>query len=150
MVARRHYLQFGFKVWVPEPRFPKNQGYILTSFPGYRGKKHPAYLRMAKLFGLDVTEGLNQIAEKAKTEQLGKRNRGGGDPDLFVFKGDGQEERFFVEVKYEDPARKYKDSLKPNQHLVFPLIEAILKTGVKLARVYPLTVEGSVSPTRER
>ena len=60
----------------------------------------------------------------------GSGNRGGGDPDLFVYKGDGKRTRFFVEVKH-------KDELQINQIVVFPLIEKILRCPVKLVRIYP-------------
>jgi hypothetical protein len=53
----------------------------------------------------------------------------GGDPDLFVYKGDGRRVRFFVEVKHND-------KLNTNQEVVFPLIEKLLGCPVKLVRIY--------------
>ncbi|MCI0347920.1 MAG: VRR-NUC domain-containing protein [Acidobacteriales bacterium] len=135
MVARHHFLQMGYTVWVSEPRFPKCEGYILTSYPGYREKQAAPYKRMADMFGLKNLEALNRHADGVKRRLKG--NRGGGDPDLFVFKGDGRRSRMFVEVKLE--TSDYNDVPNRTQLAVFPLIESRLPVKVRLARVYPFT-----------
>ena len=114
VVVREHYAKLGYLVLASEPRLPDNQGFILLSYPGYRKKRHPAYSQMAKLLGVELTalDDLNLKADKAKIAATG--NRGGGDPDLFVFKAD-LSERFFVEAKW-------KDKLTRKQSATFPII----------------------------
>jgi hypothetical protein len=82
---------------------------------------------MAKVFGLDPLNKFNTRAETAK-RQL-DMNRGGGDPDLFVYKGNGRRVRLFVEVKH-------KDKLSTKQKLVFRLIRKYLGCPVKIVRTY--------------
>jgi len=72
----------------------------------------------------------NDAAEKAKLRKKHSGNRGGGDPDLFAYKGDGRRVRFFVEAKHND-------QLITNQKVVFPLIEKLLGCPVKVVRIYP-------------
>lgn len=72
----------------------------------------------------------NKAAEEAKLQSKHNGNRGGGDPDLFVYKRDGQRVRFFVEAKHND-------NLTTNQQVVFPLIEKLLGCPVKIVRIYP-------------
>lgn len=114
VVAREHYRRLGYTVLASEPRLPNGQGFILFSYPGHRKSCHLAYTKMAKLLGTNLAalDDLNRIADKAKIDATG--NRGGGDPDLFVYKPDGSE-RFFVEVKY-------KDQLNSKQQVTFPII----------------------------
>jgi hypothetical protein len=114
VVVREHYRRLGYTVLASEPKLPDGQGFILLSFPGYRKRRHTAYMQMAKLLGTDIEalDALNLIADKAKIAATG--NRGGGDPDLFVHKPDGTE-RFFVEVKH-------KDKLNKKQLVTFPII----------------------------
>jgi len=115
VVVREDYRRLGYTVLASEPRLPNGEGFILLSYPGYRKRRDPAYTQMAKLLGTELLalDDLNQIADKAKIEATG--NRGGGDPDLFVYKPDGSE-RFFVEAKY-------KDKLNSKQLVTFPIIE---------------------------
>jgi hypothetical protein len=114
VVVREHYRGMGYTVLASEPRLPEGQGFILLSYPGYRKRRHPAYTQMANLLGTDeaVLNDLNREADKAKIAATS--NRGGGDPDLFVYKPDGGE-RFFVEVKW-------KDQLTSKQLATFPII----------------------------
>jgi len=49
-------------------------------------------------------------------------------PFMFVFKGTGKRERFFVGVKD-------RDLPIPNQEACFPVIEDILKCDIKLVRI---------------
>ena len=114
VVVREQYRRKGYTVLASEPNLPDGQGFILVSFPGYRKRRHPAYTQMARLLGTDIEalDAFNLIADKAKIAATG--NRGGGDPDLFVYKPDGVE-RFFVEVKH-------KDKLNKKQRVTFPII----------------------------
>ena len=90
-------------------------------------RHHHNYERMADIFGPDLLEKLNRKADAVKKRRTG--HRGGGDPDLFVFKGDGKKDRFFVEVKH-------KDQLTLKEKVSFPLIEDFLGCEVKIARIY--------------
>jgi hypothetical protein len=81
---------------------------------------------MAALLDADLAalDDLNKIADKGKIAATG--NRGGGDPDLFVYKP-GTKERFFVEVKY-------KDQENAKQRVTFPIISKY-KWEVRIARI---------------
>jgi hypothetical protein len=135
--VREYFRWLGYTVWASEPRLvhPSTrvpEGYVLLSYPGARNQQHRhhhAYDRMARIFGFELLKTLNEQADKAKISLKG--NRGGGDPDLFVFKGDGKKERFFVEVKENDP-------LLPVQKLCFPLIEKNLQCAVRICRICPI------------
>ena len=126
VVVRDHYRRLGYTVLASEPRLPDGQGFILLSFPGYRKRWHPTYTQMANLLGVELAtlDALNHLTDKAKIAATG--NRGGGDPDLFIYKPDGSE-RFFVEVKW-------KDQLTNKQLVTFPMIR---KRGwdIKVARI---------------
>ena len=131
-VVREHYRNEGYNVWVSDSNEELEDRFILVSYPDLRKKTplHPAYEHMVGVFGREKIEKLNQIADEAKRKRKDNRNLGGGDPDLFVFKGvNAQEERFFVEVKY-------KNQLTPNQRICFPLIDKRL-CEIKLIRIYP-------------
>jgi hypothetical protein len=137
--VREYFRWLGYTVLASEPRLarpntnpPEPEGYVLLSYPGARDPKHchhHNYQRMADIFGEAKIEKLNETADK-KIIQL-KRNRGGGDPDLFVFKGDGKKECFFVEVKEAD-------NLLDVQKLCFSLIEKHLECEVKICRIVTL------------
>jgi hypothetical protein len=135
MFVREYFRRHGYKVlFSSSGRETETKGnFICTSYPRLRREKppHPAYLRLAVFFGLKRLNEFNDIAEDAKTRGKRSHNRGGGDPDLFVYKGNGRRIRFFVEVKH-------KDKLLTNQKVVFPLIEKHLRCPVKLVRIYPL------------
>jgi hypothetical protein len=82
---------------------------------------------MQDKFGAPTVARLNVEADRAKLQMhQGKGNRGGGDPDLFVFKG---RERFFVEVKWQD-------HITEKQRVTFPLIERHCGVKVKIARIF--------------
>jgi hypothetical protein len=125
VVVREHYRRLGYTVLASEPRLPDGQGFVLLSFPGYRKRRHPAYTQMASFLGTELAalDDLNRMADKAKIAATG--NRGGGDPDLFVYKPNGSE-RFFVEAKY-------KDKLTSKQLVTFPIIEQ--KWQVKVVQI---------------
>jgi hypothetical protein len=133
IVVREYYREKGYTVWASEPRLfnpitGEAEGYAAMSYPGARkptNKNHHAYLRMYAIFG-DKLAKLNEAADKAKREL--KRNRAGGDPDLFVFKKGEEDKAFFVEVKDED-------ELTPNELTCFPLIEKYLDCDVKVVRI---------------
>jgi len=130
MVMREHYRSQGYRVWVSDSNAELRDCFILVSYPGLRKKTplHPAYKRMVGVFGRERIEKLNQLVDEAKRQGKDNRNLGGGDPDLFVFKGaNAQEERFFVEVKHKDPPT-------PNQRICFPLIAEHL-CEIKLVRI---------------
>jgi len=114
VVVREHYRGMGYTVLASEPRLPEGQGFILLSYPRKRESRDREYTKMANLLGTDeaVLDDLNREADKAKIAATG--NRGGGDPDLFVYKPDGSE-RFFVEAKW-------KDDLTSKQLATFPII----------------------------
>jgi hypothetical protein len=126
VVVREHYRRLGYTVLASEPRLPDGQGFILLSYPGYRKRRHSAYTQMEKLLGTDLAtlDALNRVADEAKIAATG--NRGGGDPDLFVYKPDGGD-RFFVEVKW-------KDQLTCKQLVTFPIIRK-QKWEVKVVRI---------------
>ncbi|HXH49677.1 MAG TPA: hypothetical protein VNM47_10045 [Terriglobia bacterium] len=132
VVVREHFRRLGYTVLASEPRLPDGQGFILLSFPRYRERRHPAYTQMASLLGTDIEalDAFNLISDKAKIAATG--NRGGGDPDLFVYRPDGTE-RFFVEVKH-------KDKLNKKQLVTFPIIR---KQGweVKIVRIVEASSE---------
>ena len=114
VVVREYYRRLGYTVLASEPRLPDGQGFILLSYPGKRESGDLAYTKMAHLLRIELValDDLNRKADKAKIATTG--NRGGGDPDLFVYKPDGSE-RFFVEVKW-------KDQLTSKQLATFPII----------------------------
>jgi hypothetical protein len=134
MVAREYFRRLGYKVLFSSSGRPPetSENFICTSYPGLRREEppHPAYQRMARIFGLERLIEFNKVAERAKLQRKHNGNKGGGDPDLFVYKGDGRRVRFFVEVKHND-------KMNVNQEVVFPLIEKHLECPVKLVRIYP-------------
>jgi hypothetical protein len=123
VVARKYFRDRGYTVWAAEPELPNGDGFILMAYPGKRRRGHPAYKRMESVFGADVLHALNESADVVK--RMHTANAGGGDPDLFVFKG---VERFFVEVKWRDHITK-------KQRLTFPLIEKYCKVPVRVVRI---------------
>jgi len=148
MVVARHYRKNKYTVWFCEPALENYEssdfvGFMLLSYPGRRAKPHKAYERMQEKFGAAMVERLNRRADAAKQAMNhGTGNRGGGDPDLFVFKG---RERFFVEVKW-------KDQLKAKQCVTFPLIEHYCNVPVKIVRIFergPTATRQSVPPCSE-
>ena len=132
VVVSEHFRSRGYTVWFCEPALEKYAhpdfvGFMLLSYPGRRRTAHPAYKRMQDVFGKATVERLNAEADRAKLQvDQGNGNRGGGDPDLFVFKG---RERFFVEVKW-------KDHITEKQRVTFPLIERHCGVRIKIARIY--------------
>lgn len=133
VVARENYRQRGYAVWFCEPALEKYNdpefiGFMLLSYPSRRHNAHPAYVRMRDIFGEVTLQRLNAAGDEAKLQMdEGQGSRGGGDPDLFVFRGS---ERFFVEVKW-------RDELTEKQRVTFPLIEEYCRTEVVVARIAP-------------
>lgn len=125
VVVRKHYRQLGYTVWASEPELPNDDGFILVSYPGKRRRGHAAYARMETLFGVAKLRKLNEATDRAK--QAKSKGLGGGDPDLFVFRG---EEKFFVEVKWND-------EITEKQNATFPVIEKMLGVEIKVARIEP-------------
>ena len=131
IVVREHYRRQGYTVWFCEPALekyadPNFVGFMLLSYPGRRQAAHLAYKRMQDVFGEATVARLNLEADHAKLQMnKGQGNRGGGDPDLFVFKG---QERFFVEVKW-------KDHITQKQRVTFPLIVRHCGVNVRIARI---------------
>jgi hypothetical protein len=123
VVVREHFRALGYTVLASEPELPKDEGFLLVAYPGKRERRHPAYERMVGHFGDAVLARLNRHADKTKA-RYGK-SRGGGDPDLFVFRGG---DRFFVEVKW-------RDQITQKQSLTFPLIERYCQVPIKVARI---------------
>ena len=131
VVTREYFRKKGFTVLASEPRLisPMDampEGYVLCSYPGYRKRGAECYQRMVDIFGADVLTELNAEMDIARKKH--GRTTHGGDPDLFVYKGDGKRVRFFVEVKD-------KDQLITNQKICFPLIEKYLKCEVRVVRL---------------
>jgi hypothetical protein len=128
IAVRASFRALGFSVLISEPRMPAAEGFILAHFSGMRESvpPHPAYARMFDYFDRAKIEEFNLAADAAKTAATG--NRGGGDPDLFVFCKSGR--RYFVEVKDEE-------GLNENQRKTFPLIRSILDCEVLIARLMP-------------
>jgi hypothetical protein len=128
VVVGEHYRAQGYTVWFCEPALDRYEdsdfvGFMLLSYPGRRRAANPAYVRMQEKFGKATVEKLNVEADRAKLKRWGRR--GGGDPDLFVFK---ERERFFVEVKW-------KDRIREKQCITFPLIERHCGVKVKIVRI---------------
>jgi hypothetical protein len=123
VVVREHFRKLGYSVWAAEPELPDDDGFILVSFPGKRRSGHPAFARMETFFGSDVLKELNASADDKKRKLTG--NAGGGDPDLFVFRGP---EHFFAEVKW-------RDQITPKQSVTFPLIEQFCRSEVRVVRI---------------
>jgi hypothetical protein len=123
VVAREHYRNKGYTVLASEPRLPNDEGFIVLAYPGKRRARDPAYRRMEKIFGSESLADLNARADKAK----GKL-KGGGDPDLFVFRRDNPRDRFFVEVKH-------RDQLTEKQRATFSLIQELCP--IRILRVVP-------------
>ncbi len=132
VVVREHYRRQGYTVWFCEPALeqysdPDFVGFMLVSYPGRRRTGLPAYKRMQDKFGEATVAELNVEADRAKLQMdRGQGNRGGGDPDLFIFKG---RKRFFVEVKW-------KDHITEKQRVTFPLIEGHSGVRVWIARIF--------------
>jgi hypothetical protein len=116
--------RLGFSVLISHPRMPGNGGFILTHYAAKRRKEDLAFKRMFNWFPPDLLARQNRECDMLKRGI--SENRGGGDPDLFVFSESG--DRFFVEVKDQD-------ELIPKQHVVFPRISEILRCDVLIARV---------------
>lgn len=135
MVARQHFIDQGYNVWVSGQSKLEIDAFILAMFPGARQKRDRSYLKMVEVFGEKEIDRFIAIVEKQK--EKANLPRHGGDPDLFVENPKIPDNRFFVEVKAEDftGKRHYKDDLNDQQRLVFPLIEKYLKCEVRLAPV---------------
>lgn len=116
IVVREHYRRLGYVVLASEPRLPKAEGFILLAYPGKRRAGDPAYRRMERIFGKERLAKLNTRADQAKYKHTG--SRGGGDPDLFAFRKDDPDDRFFVEVKH-------RDQVTAKQEVTFPLIREL-------------------------
>lgn len=124
VVTREHFRRLGYTVWASEPLLPDGEGFILLSYPGKRRSGDPAYRRMEAIFGAEVLAELNDRADAAKKAET--ENAGGGDPDLFVFRGTEATERFFVEVKH-------RDRLNKKQMVAFRFVEELCQ--VRVARL---------------
>lgn len=143
VVARAYFECKGYRVLLSAPDFPGNRGYLLLHYRQKRLANHPAFERMQGHF---PHVDLNELAEEAHALKLRYcKAGGGGDPDLFVYKP-GTRERFFVEVKY-------RDKLRSNQLVSFPLIERAL-CPVVLARLVPIAdaqpAKGGAPARRQR
>jgi hypothetical protein len=139
VVARKHFMDQGYKVWVSGQSKLGIDAFILAMFPSARKARDQSYLNMVKVFGEKKLDRFIAIIEQEK-EKCGLA-RHGGDPDLFVQSTQNPSDRFFVEVKAEDftGRRRYHDKLNKQQHLLFPLIETQLKCQVRLAKVQIIT-----------
>jgi len=126
VVAREHFRALGYVVLASEPLLPNDEGFIVLAYPGKRKAGDPAYQRMEAIFGAASLADLNLRADAAKKKETG--NRGGGDPDLFVYHPDDPPDRFFVEVKHHD-------HLTDKQRTTFPLIEELCP--IVVARLTP-------------
>jgi hypothetical protein len=130
--VREYFLTHGYKVLCSDSSRESSETFICTSFPILRRERplHPAYERMTQFFPLEQLEEFNAIAEEEKRKHGKNKNRGGGDPDLFVYMENDPRTRFFVEVKH-------KDKPHTNQKIVFPLIEKHLGCPVYIIQINP-------------
>jgi len=130
MVVSRHFKNEGYGVLYSSSVREVSESFICTSYPGLRRERHlhPAYERMAQFFRLEQLEEFNAIAEQEKRKH-GRKTRGGGDPDLFIYLKSDPRIHFFVEVKH-------KDKTHINQEIVFDLIEKHLLCRVYTIRIY--------------
>ena len=133
IAVRASLIALGFSVLISSPRMPNEGGYILTHYAGKRRRQHEAFQRMSRRFPTADIERLNRECDVLKRNISG--NRGGGDPDLFVFSESG--DRFFVEVKDQD-------ELGQKQGVTFPKIAEILCCDVLMARVKAIPVPNPV------
>jgi hypothetical protein len=124
VAVRASLKDLGFSVLISEPDMPDGGGYILTHYADKRRRRDAAFQRICDLFSEQQIETLNRECDAIKRQISG--NRGGGDPDLFVFSTSG--DRFFVEVKDQD-------ELKDKQRATFVKIAQILGCDVLVARV---------------
>ncbi len=124
VAVRASLKALGFSVLISDPDMPNEGGYILTHYAGKRGRLDAAFRRMFQWFPEALIRELNQECDAIKRNISG--NRGGGDPDLFVFSEAG--DRFFVEAKDQD-------DLKEKQRATFSKIARILGCDVLTARV---------------
>ncbi len=123
--AREYYRKRGYKVWTSGSG-KRADSFMLLSFPGLRRRCHPGFMRMLEMFDPEAVFELIHAAEDEKRGLPG--NLGGGDPDLFVFKENGGQKRFFVEAKH-------KDKLSPKQKACFKLIEKLLGCDVVIGQI---------------
>jgi hypothetical protein len=124
VAVRASLKALGFSVLISAPDMPYGGGYILTHYAGKRRDRHPAFKRMRRWFSEAQIEELNRQCDAIKRQLSG--NRGGGDPDLFVFSQSG--DCFFVEVKDQD-------ELREKQLVTFEKIAEVLECDVLIARV---------------
>ncbi|MEO8257238.1 MAG: hypothetical protein ABI868_07810 [Acidobacteriota bacterium] len=124
VAVRASLKALGFSVLISDPGMPTEGGYILTHYAGKRRRLDAAFQRMFQWFPEALITDLNRECDDLKRSVSG--NRGGGDPDLFVFSEAG--DRFFVEVKD-------KDEIKEKQRATFASIARILGCDVLMARV---------------
>ena len=124
VAVRASLKALGFSVLISDPDMPNDGGYILTHYADKRRRRDAAFQRMFEWFPEALIEELNQECDAIKRRISG--NRGGGDPDLFVFSKSG--DRFFVEVKDQD-------ELTQKQRATFSKIAQILGCDVLVARV---------------
>lgn len=129
----------GYKVWVSGQSKLGIDAFVLAMFPTARKRRDQSYLNMIEVFGEEKIREFISIVEQEKKKYNIPRH--GGDPDLFVQNTHNPLDRFFVEVKAQDftGRHRYQDKLNEQQHLVFPLIEKILKCQVRLAEVHVAT-----------
>lgn len=120
VVVREHFRQLGYVVLASEPRL-KAAGFILLSYSGKQLKGDRAYRRMERIFGKQRLAELNARADLAKRRAT--RSRGGGDPDLFIFRKSDPSDCVFVEVKH-------RDQLTPKQKAAFPFIRELCPVAV--------------------
>jgi hypothetical protein len=139
VVARKHFVEHGYKVFVSGQSKIGIKAFNLLNFPSARQKGDQSYLEMIEVFGKKKIDNFISIAEQEKKKYGLRRN--GGDPDLFIQNIHNPSDKFFVEVKAQDftKRRRYQDKLNNQQHLVFPLIEEYLKCQVRLANLQIVT-----------
>lgn len=134
-VMRHFYEVLGYEVWFSGQAKLGDDTYPLTRMPEKRSKGNPAFTRITDVFGEERVNALNEAATTARKQLVGRA--AGGDPDIFVRSRLTPGDRFFVEVKLEDLSntRVYRDTLKEQQLMLFPLIERHLGCEVRLALV---------------
>jgi hypothetical protein len=122
-------------------KYFEDQGYDVISYyylvrNSIKREKMPGFIKICHIFGEPQVLLLIGEADKA-FRSTGKRIAS-GDPDLFVY-NDINRDRFFVEVKENDP-------ITDNQKILFPLIQKFL-CPVFIARVSTKAIHTPSSPT---
>lgn len=129
-VARKELARLGYRTLIPDTSRLGRDTFILATYSGKRRGPEPdaAFRRTRDFFGAEAVAALNAEADALRMAHglVGK----GGDPDLLAVRTRARGERFvFAEVKGP------RDRIRPQQDLVFTLIQKHLRVPVWLIDV---------------